>query len=175
VETEESLHERYSNLETFDLLEIFKNKSGFTELAVSVAYKELKHRKVSEEEIRNYQPILINKIDETIIHNGCIDLKFFYKVLFYIIFIPKLRYHFTYNLRPNGYLLKLTQSNYYSVAGFAFMLLASLIVAYLNIPFFAMWTPGFIIAYLFDICFNRERQIREIKKVIQQGEMPWGY
>jgi hypothetical protein len=95
--TEQELQEQYAQFDTESLLEIAANKSGFTELANSVALKELRSRKVSEQEIRDYKPILVAKIDPLTRQNCLIDLNVFYKIIFYFVFIPRLRSFITTN------------------------------------------------------------------------------
>ena len=49
--TEEELREKYTGLETIDLLHIIANKNDFTEIAVFVASEELAKRKAESLEI----------------------------------------------------------------------------------------------------------------------------
>ena len=173
--TEEYLQEQYAQFDTGSLLEIATNKSGFTELANSVALKELRKRKVPEQEIRDYKPVLVEKIDPLTRQNCLIDLNIFYKVIFYFIFIPRLRAYFTYNYLPNGFILKQDQSYYYSVVGFSFCVLSFAIMEYFGTNIFILWCLGFIPAYLFDIGFNKERQIRKLQEALDKDELPFGY
>ncbi|MBS1526339.1 MAG: hypothetical protein JST19_11860 [Bacteroidetes bacterium] len=173
--TEEELQEKYAQFDTESLLEIATNKYSFIELANSVALKELRKRKIPEQEIRNYKPVMVKNIDPLTRQNCLIDLNIFYKIFFYFIFIPRLRAYFTYNYAPNGYLLKLNQSYYYSVIGFSFLLLSTLIIAYSKINFFILWCPGFIPGYLFDIGFNKSRQIKNLQEALDKNELPFGH
>ena len=173
--TEDELQEQYAQFDTESLLEIVTNKSGFTELANAVALKELRKRKVPEQEIRNYQPALVDKIDPLTRQNCLVDLTIFHKVLFYFVFIPRLRRYFTYNYSPKGYLLKLHQSYYYSVVGFSFCVLSFAIMEYSGANIFILWCVGFIPTYLFDIGFNKERQIRKLQEALDKDELPFGY
>ena len=173
--TEKDLQEKYAEFDTESLLEMTTNKSGFTELANSVALKELKKRKVSEQEISDYKPVLVDKIDPLTKQNCLVDLNIFYKVLFYFVFIPKLRSYFTYNYLPNGYMLKQNQSYYYSVVGFSFCLISLMIMAYSNINFFKLWCLGFIPTYVFDEVFNKNRQIKNLQKALDKDQLPFGY
>ena len=173
--TEKELQEKYTQFDTESLLEIATNKYGFTELANLMALKELRKRKVPDQEIKDYKPVMVNKIDPLTRQNCLIDLKFFYKVLFYFIFIPKLRRYFTYNYLPNGFILKQDQSYYYSVVGFCFCILSFAIMEYSGTNIFILWCLGFIPAYLFDIGFNKERQIRKLQAALDKDELPFGY
>lgn len=173
--TEDELQERYAQFDTPSLLEVVSNKSGFTELANSVALKELKRRKVPEHEIRNYKPVLVEKINPLIRQNCLIDLNIFYKIIFYFVFIPRLRRYFCYNYSAKGYLLKLHQSYYYSVVGFSFCVLSFAIMEYSGSNIFILWCLGFILAYLFDIGFNKNRQIKNLQQALDKDELPFGY
>jgi len=173
--TEESLQEQYAEFDTESLLEIATNKSGFTELANSVALKELRKRKVPDQEIRDYKPVFVDKIGPLTRQNCLADLNIFFKVLFYFVFIPKLRSYFTYNYLPNGYILKQDQSYYYSVVGFSFCFLSFIIMEYSNINIFLSWFLGFVPAYLFDIGFNKNRQIKNLQKALGKDVLRFGY
>ncbi len=173
--TEAELQEKYAQFDTESLLEIATNKYGFTELANSVALKELKKRKVPDQEIRDYKPVVVNKIDPLTRQNCLIDLNIFYKVFFYFVFIPALRRYISYNYSPKGYLLKLHQSYYYSVIGFCFCVLSFAIMEYSGINIFMLWCLGFIPAYVFDISFNKDRQIRKLQEALDKDELPFGY
>ena len=78
--TEKELQEKYTQFDTESLLEIATNKYGFTELANLMALKELRKRKVPDQEIKDYKPVMVNKIDPLTRQNCLIDLKFFYKI-----------------------------------------------------------------------------------------------
>jgi len=83
--TEESLREKYAQLETVDLLEIAANKPDYEELAVIVAMDELKKRNVPAADIANYKSLFKYDPDEKTLENYFIDLNFFQKFLSYIL------------------------------------------------------------------------------------------
>ena len=177
--TEESLREQYSKQLTEDLLEIAKDKVGYTELANAVALEELKRRNVTAEEIDKYEP-LAREIDAATKENCVIDLELTKKLLyFYVLWFPKARYFYSPNFMQNGYILKSDQSNYYSVLGFISIVATFVIVDSTNynssLAFFLIWIALFLLSYLFDIYFNRQRQIRNIQKAVDSGEIPWGF
>jgi uncharacterized protein YkvS len=74
--TKESLREKYIQMPNEDLLEIANNKTAYTELANSVAFEELKRRKIPVEEIKAYKPVL-RRISQKIKDNCLIDLSIF--------------------------------------------------------------------------------------------------
>jgi len=177
--TKESLNEQYVKMSTADLLEIAKDKTGYTELANTVALEELKRRKVTTEEIDNYKP-LMRRISVLTMENCLIDLEFPKKLLyFYILWFPIIRGFYSPNFMQNGYILKQDQSNYYRILG-AISIVATIIIAnYICynsiIAFLVIWIVLFLFSYLFDIYYNRQRQMRKIQKVIDSGEIPWGF
>ena len=134
-------------------------------MANSVALKELRKRKTPVQDIRDYKPVLVDKIAPLTRQNCLVDLNIFYKVLFYFVFVPQLRRYFTYNYLPNGYILKQDQSYYHSTVGFSFFLISLMLMAYSGINFFMVRCSGFIPAYIFDIGFNKDRQIKNLQEV----------
>jgi hypothetical protein len=177
--TNESLREQYSKMLTEDLLEIAKDKVGYTELANTVALEELKRRKVASEEIAKYEP-LARKINAPTRENCLVDLEFPKKLFyFYVLWFPKARHFYSPNFMQNGYILKSNQSNYYSVLGFISIIATFIIVGslYYNsiVAFLAVWITLFFLSYLFDVYFNRQRQMRNIQKAVDSGEIPWGF
>ena len=177
--TKEGLREQYSKMLTEELLEIAKDKIGYTELANTVALGELKRRKVSSEEITKYESSA-HKINAPTRENSLVDLEFSKKLLyFYVLWFPKARHFYAPNFMQNGYILKKDQSNYYSVLGFISIVATFVSVdgLYFNsiIAFWVVWTVFFLLSYLFDVYFNRQRQMRNIQKAVDSGEIPWGF
>nr|WP_067054351.1 hypothetical protein [Mucilaginibacter sp. L294] len=172
--TQESLQEAYAKFDTIDLLEIVANKNGYTELAVSVALAELRKRNVTNDEIRNYKSVFPQQNDELLVKNYLTDLNLFQKIIFYILWIPRIRSFFTMDFQSDGYVLKSQQSNYYSILGFVFCFLALATSQYPNQTYIAVWCGGFIASYLFDICFNRDKQITDLQKRLEDGKSMWG-
>ncbi|MES2062151.1 MAG: hypothetical protein V4456_09545 [Bacteroidota bacterium] len=172
--TQESLQEAYVKLGTIDLLEIVANKNGYTELAVSVALAELKKRNVTNDEIRNYKSVFPQQPDELLVKNYLTDLNLFQKIIFYAFWIPRIRSFFTMDFQSDGYVLKKQQSNYYSILGFIFFFLALAASPYPNSTYIAVWCGGFVASYLFDIYFNREKQITDLRRRLEEGKSMWG-
>jgi hypothetical protein len=167
----ENLEKKYISLETIGLPEIFSNKDDYTELAASVALAELKKRQVPEEQINSYKPVFTQKNEPEVLTNYLVDLELWEKVAFFIIWIPRLRSYFTYNFQSKGYILKSNQSNYYSISGFIFCMTAIVISNNFDYPFFAMWVIGLIISYMFDILYNKQRQIDGLQKKVSEGKV----
>ncbi len=164
---------------TDDLLEIAKDKIGYTELANTIALEELKHRKMPSQEIAQYEP-LDRKINAHTKENCLIDLEFPKKLLyFFVLWFPKARQLYSPNFMQNGYILKSDQSNYYSVLGFISIVTTLIIIhnLYYNstVAFLVMWIALFLLSYLFDVYSNRQRQIRNIQKAVDSDEIPWGF
>nr|WP_294944795.1 hypothetical protein [uncultured Mucilaginibacter sp.] len=175
--TKESLTEKYQKMATDGLLEIANDKTAYTELANSVAFEELMRRKVPVEEIKAYKPVL-RRITRQTKDNCLIDLTFAQKLLyFFIMWFPKARYFYTPGFMPNGYILKDNQANYYLVLGFiSFIISASVGLSNgLAANFLAIWVGCFLLSYLFDSLFNKERQKKNIQKAVEMDELPWGF
>jgi len=131
------------------------------------------------QEIMKYKPVA-SKIDESTRKNCLVDLEFSKKLLyFYVIWFPRARYFYRPDFMQKGYILKSNQSNYYKVLGFTSLAATVIIVyrLYYNsiFAFLTIWIVFFFLSYLFDIYFNRQRQVKNIQKVIDQGEIPWGF
>lgn len=176
--TEESLQEQYTNMNTGGLFEIIANKSGYTELAVSVAMNELKKRKIPEAEIRERGAVIHKKANKFWMENCLFDLSFSQKLAYYfILWMPRARVYYVENFRRNGYLLKNNQSNYYSVLGFASLMITLICSILSNSLFllFSIWPSGFLLSYLYDINFNKQRQIENLQKIKDEGELPVEY
>jgi len=175
VVTKNSLVEKYATLEKDNLLEIMSNRSDYEEVAVSVALEELKRRKVSDEEINHYVSKIAYKPDQTTINKYFIDLNFFQKLASYFFIIPRYRYYFTMPFTTNGTVLKAQQANYYLVASVSFLIVGAISAnLYLSL-FLIIWPFGFIIAYLFDIGFNKGRQISDLRQKVDHGKNPFDF
>ena len=169
--TRESLQEKYIKLETIDLLEIFANKQDHTELAVSVAHAELRKRQIPEDEINSYQSVFTHENEPIVLKNYLVDLKIWQKLVFYFIWIPRLRIYFNYNFSPGGYILKSNQSNYYSITGFIFFIVAMIISTNYGCPFYIIWIAGLLVSYIFDMLYNKQRQIDGLQKKVNEGKI----
>jgi len=169
--TEESLCLRYKEMGTVDLLEIIAKKEDYTELAVLIASEELKYRRVPDEEIKNYHSV--NPKVTSLTENNISDLAFYQKVLFFIVWIPKIRGWFTRSFQSDGYVLKNQQASYYSIIGFIVFFSGLTLARTPNLLFFVLFVVGFILTYLFDILFNKERQLKQMQIKITQGKSLW--
>ncbi len=175
--TKESLREKYIQMPNEDLLEIANDKTAFTELANSVAFEELKRRKIPIEEIKAYKPVL-RRISQETKENCLIDLSIFQKLsYFFFLCFPKIRHFYQPEFKQNGYILKDNQANYYSLLGMVSFII-SISVGISNglvENFLATWTGCFLAALLFDNLFNKDRQKSNIQKAVEMDELPWGF
>ncbi|WP_157280380.1 hypothetical protein [Pedobacter borealis] len=165
--TAEELKKNYSSFSTKKLLEIVDNKFDYTELAVTIALAELSTRQVSEQDIKSYKDEQIEKVESFIKRNILDDLTVLQKNLFYFVWFPLINFAFKQNFRDDGYVLKLKQANYYSLIGFVCFMLTGIISGIYelsNWTSFAIWIFGFAPAYAFDETFNRQNQIKRLRK-----------
>lgn len=171
--SKEQLETTYALLHTNKLLAMMDNQSDYTELALAVASAELTKRNVGDAEITLYEEEQLAKA-EVLVHKILYDeLSFLQKNLFYFLWFPILNFAFKMNFKQDGYLLKLKQANYYSLAGFGFFMLAGILSPLLNISDFealGIWILGFVVAYFFDQRFNRQRMIGMLQQVIKNKE-----
>lgn len=166
--TVEELKNTYSSLSTKDLLQIVDNKFDYTDFAVSIALAELSTRQVSEEDIKNYKEDVIENEVSFINRNISNDLSLLQKILFYFIWPWLINSAFKRNFLEDGYILKLKQSNYYSLIGFLTFFVTgffSLIYDFSNLTSLCFWIICFLPAYIFDEAFNRQSQIIKLKKI----------
>ncbi|MBS1520628.1 MAG: hypothetical protein JST50_06510 [Bacteroidetes bacterium] len=175
--TEEELREQYAKMTTDELLRVVSDKSGYTELAIAVAKKELRYRKVSESEIENLSKIVHDRENKFWMDNCLFDLKILAKLAYYfILWLPRMRYYYQNNFKQEGYLLKLNQSNYYSLLGVVFFILTIIVSASTGaLISLGVWPVGFIITYLYDLFYNKQRQINNFQKIKEEGELPIEY
>ena len=171
--TKEELQEKYATLTTSQLMQILDRKFDYTELAITVAIEELAKRSPSEEDIKTYKEETLDVLNVFIVKNIEEDLSTWQKMLFYLLWIPILTFVFKRNYREDGYILKLRQANYYSFTGFIALILSAIVSMPLNLSSFgeiAVWMLGFFPAYLFDEYFNRQQQIKRLKKIFKVEE-----
>jgi hypothetical protein len=172
--TQEELQRTYAGLSTEKLLEMLDHKSGYTELAITVATKELSTRKVTEADVKKYEDKKVEEVNSFIKKNTVDDLTLVQKIVFYIVFIP-LRFALKMNFREDGYLLKLKQANYYTYASLISLFFAAFISMFFGLGgtgSVIIWGLGFIPAYMFDEYFNRRRQIEKFQKIFNIDEHP---
>ncbi len=167
--TKEDLQSKYDKLSTEELLRIIDDKHSYTDLAVSVAISELARRNVMEEEIINYKAKQMDELQQYVRANVVDYLKVWQKVLYYVFFLPILNFPFKRNLAEDGYVLKLKQATYYSWTGFLGLLLAGVLtIGTGNITALLIWSVVFIIAYIYDEQFNRQKLINKLKRIFTQ-------
>jgi hypothetical protein len=170
--TKESLETRYLKLDTLSLLEIISADSGYTPLAISVAIDELKRRNVAFELIEKQKKISFYQPDPVLLAHCLIDLHFIQKLLFYLfwlIWIPRFRFLVRINFREEIYILKLNQANYYSIVGFVFSFIAMAANQSIGDAAWFIWFAGFIVAYLFDVGYNKQKQINKLESIMMSG------
>lgn len=164
--TKEELEKRYEKLSNKELLDIIDNKFRYTELAIVVALEEISKRKLNENDIKTYKSNKEKEFNSLVIKYIGDDLSFFQKIFFFFIWLPFLNFPMRRVFFENNYVLKLKQANYYSWAGFIFCLLASFISSKYfdnsNITMIIIWMICFVLPYLFDKKFNRQRQIKKL-------------
>ena len=168
--TKDDLQKTYSNLSTYELLEIIDRKYDYTDLAITMAIEEISKRQVSEDDIRDYKAEQLNKTRIFIRKNFLDDLSMVQKNLFYFIWVPFVNFALRQDFKDDGYILKLKQANYYSLAGLVLFLGTGLISAAFNFSIYtslATWILGFLAAYSFDEFFIRRMQIERLKKLFE--------
>ena len=166
--TKEELQEKYSSFSNSELLDIVQNKFSYTELAVIVAMEEIAKRNLNEEDIKKYKDEKEEEFIKIIDQNIFNDLSFLQKILFFYIWLPFLNFPFKRNFMDDGFELKLKQANYYSWLGFVTFIFSSIIQStknYETVVFLMIWMAFFPIAFIFDEFFNRQSQIRKIKRI----------
>ncbi len=165
--TKQDLEKRYSNLSNEELLEIIENKFSYTEIAVIVAFEEISKRKITEEDIIQFKEKKIIQFNELIKKNIFDDLSLFQKNLFFFIWIPYITFFFKRRFIDDDFELKLLQANYYSWFGFITCMIITFGCTYLKLSDYNLifWLLTFPLAYYYDEKFNRENQIRKLKKM----------
>ena len=163
--TKEDLEKRYSNLSNHELMDILENKFSYTELSVSVAFAEISKRKITEDDIKTYKESQIQEAEKFIKKNVVDDLSFLQKNLFFYLWIPFIGFILKRKFIDDEYILKLKQANYYSWFGFVSCFLSVLVESNLKFPFLICWIFLFLMAYIFDESFNRQKQIKKLQKM----------
>lgn len=164
---EEDLAKKYESLTNDELLELLDNKFRYTDVAVKTAIIELSKRNISEEDIKGYKTKLTNELEKDVLKLVYYDLKIYQKILFYIFWLPIFNFAFKMNYRERGEYLKIKQANYYSLLGFVFCMVVSIIGVNYNLgefSFIYLWLSCIIPTYVFDEFFNRNNTIQNLKK-----------
>jgi len=166
--------EEHSKLSTNELFEIIDDKFGYTDLAVKVAIAELSRRNLSENDVQSYKVKLVQDFRESILKIVHYDLKVYQKILFYIFWLPILNFAFKMNFQEKDEYLKLKQANYYSLMGFVFFIIISIVSSVFEFSSWSslfLWLVNLIPAYVFDEKVNRERFIRKLNDKFQLDEV----
>jgi hypothetical protein len=180
--TEQELREKYCRMKTDELMDMVANKTDYTEMAVSVTLSELERRDVPLESVRNLQPAIAPGVAPW--RKNCLfDLNFFQKLASYFLgmftIIRPVRFFIRTLYSPGfwaeGYLLKASQFNYYAIAGFVFLVVAFASNRFSGLLIGGIWAGGFVPVYLFDMGYNKQRQLDKLQKILEQGELPFGY
>lgn len=176
--TREDLQHKYRQLSTERLMEIIDNPANYTELAVEVAIAEFNSRNVPKHEVTNYHLKQVNNkvwaFKTYIERNINIELNFIQKLLFFFFFLPPFTFSFKLGYRREGFMLKLRQSNYYSLIGFVSLMLVVAAVVNFNLDLsdattLGIWMIFFIPAYLLDGFFNRKVRVEKTKKILSEN------
>lgn len=164
--SKEDLENRFANFSNKELLDIIENKFKYTDLALSVALSELSKRQINAHDFENYKKEQINEWSNKFEKLTLIELSFFQKILFYVLCFSFLNFIFKRNLDDDGFELKLFQADYYSNFGIVFLIISVLLgsIKIFSDFVYVIFIIGFVIAYLFDEYFNREKLIEIIKK-----------
>lgn len=167
--TREQLEKNYKNFPTSELLKIANTPSDYTPLAVEVAKIELETRDISQEDVEAFENKRRQIRKKMVKVNLEDDLTIWLKAFFYFLFkFPYAADALKDEYKKKGYILKLNQTNYYTVASIVFLLLyglSALIYSSSVVSFFSTWIAGFILAYLYDENFNKENHIRKLKEL----------
>ncbi len=173
---------------TEDLLQIVVQKGIYTDLAVEVAGRELQQRKVPIEVIKETKAPE-DPYESLWLKNCLFDLNVAQKAAFYFFWLPVLvihRYAYMFNYKPvwldfksAGYILKGQQTSLYKITGAMFFALSIMLgnastFGNGEMIFLICWVLGFIVAFLFDISFNRQRLTDKLETYKESGELPWG-
>lgn len=169
--TREDLKETYSTLNIRELLEILDNEADYTPLAIEVAAEEVRSRELSESDIADYEEYKTEQVSSVIRKSIADDLSLLQKNLFFFIWFPLLTFPFRQNFKDDGYVLKLKQANYYSIAGFIFFVLTgifSVSFGFTDLTSLGIWVLSFLPAYFFDELFNRASLIEQLRKELNK-------
>jgi hypothetical protein len=169
----EELKDTYAKASTEKLMEIIDNKFDYTELAVKTALEELSRREVTDAENKAYKKKIQEKAAADVRKLLLDDLSLFHKNFFYFLWLPLVHFAVKRNFVEDGYYLKVKQAGYYSLLGFAFLMLSSFISLQFDLSeltTLALWIAGFIPTYAFDETFNRRQIIKRLMAKHQQKQ-----
>jgi hypothetical protein len=148
------LEEKYSGYSNEELLDVIRNKEGYTVLAVELAQEELSRRKVTSEEIAVMEVEHEKKVEHFLVNYARVEMRFLRKCFFYFIWVPLLHFAMKQNLREDGYFLMVKQAGYYSIMGFVFFFLMPIGLAVLpDGLIWLVWVLGLLIAVFLEKFF----------------------
>lgn len=150
------LEEKYAGYSNEELLDVIRNKEGFTAIAVELAQEELSRRQITSEEIAVMEVEHERKVEHFLVNYARVEMNFVQKCFFYVIWMPLLHFAVKQRLAEDGYLLKAKQAGYYSVMGFLFFMMAIYILTAWP-PFIGLltWPVGFLVAIFLEKFFVR--------------------
>ena len=112
-------------------------------------------------------------LSRKILDNYLVDLPFIQKAAFYFLWLPLLKIGaYRRRFTTDGYKLKQQQANYYAVVGFVFAILAMIVGSSDSDAGLGTWAVGFVMALMFDIGYNRQRQIDYLRKKVDEDRDP---
>jgi hypothetical protein len=162
VVTEEELQRKFASYTNSKLIQIAISEDAYTDIAKAVAAAELRKRNITEDDIETYNDEVIEEMDSFIKKNTVDDLSLLQKNLFYFLLLPIFLLAIIRNFEDDGYVLKAKQAGYYRLAGRGAIIISAiitLIFQWNELAILAGWIAGFIIAYVYDEKFNRQKQI----------------
>jgi hypothetical protein len=157
----EDIAKTYSGLSTDELLAIVREQGGYTALAISAAQEELAKRNVTEAQVLEFDE-RIEQAKTVARQSASEELSFLQKCFFYFIWVPLLHFPIKQNLREDGFVLKVRQAGYYSIAGFISFILTALISAAINLSdllSIMVWALLILPACVLDKYFNKRTQL----------------
>jgi hypothetical protein len=180
--TIEEIQEQCATLSDEQLLLVVNNKRLYTEKIVRVAYQEIRRRRLSKEDLKEFKKAQTrrSKVITGDIHE---DLLFFEKVAFFFLFFPGIHRWVLRDYRKKGYLLKVRQAGYYFVCGAGFFFLDLLLGQHrISLLTGAMiWILSFLPAYFFNQLYFRQKTIQRLAARVnndgpeqpEQNTIPW--
>jgi hypothetical protein len=152
--SQKDLEEKYAGYSNEELLDVLRNKEGYTALAAELAQEELSRRKVTNEEITVIEEEHKKNVEHFLVNYARVEMDFVQKCFFYFIWIPLVHFVVKQRLREDGYLLKAKQAGYYSVMGFLFFMLAVVaLTSWPEIIGLLTWPIGLLVAVCLEKSF----------------------
>lgn len=166
----DSLVEKYEQMTAEDLLYILSAGSAYTDLAKTVAHEQLIKQGITGDEINKFLSNTTYDYSPEIRSNAFADIKLWQKLFLFFIWPPRIRGWVNNKFYTKHQILKVRKSNYYLVAGVSLFIISYIIYAAIQINLLISWAFSFVPAYLFDIGYNKNRQIKVIKEQLEKDE-----